>query len=255
MAQFPVEYARKDSESLVEAINYALSGPSGLGQNFNGFSDSFTAWLRGNVRQPATVSGYATQAHGASGATSITISSPGSIRQNDPNVPSKIVIGQYVLGTNIGTGARVANTYDEVNTPWLVPLTVANAGAVQGAVSFYSLPPATLYVAPISIASIAWVDSRTVLVTFSSAQPSPPFELGTLPTIAGSTFYNGLYYGPGVVACTTTTVTIQSGVDITNKGTASGRSEEHTSELQSPMYLVCRLLLAKNKIQYNTVTY
>src|SRR5437762_10517941 len=31
-----------------------------------------------------------------------------------------------------------------------------------------------------------------------------------------------------------------------------GRSEEHTSELQSPMYLVCRLLLEKKKknIQY-----
>src|SRR5437763_16442330 len=28
---------------------------------------------------------------------------------------------------------------------------------------------------------------------------------------------------------------------------ASGRSEEHTSELQSPMYLVCRLLLEKKK--------
>src|SRR5437764_7242954 len=27
------------------------------------------------------------------------------------------------------------------------------------------------------------------------------------------------------------------------------RSEEHTSELQSPMYLVCRLLLEKKKIQ------
>src|SRR5437762_8922341 len=26
-----------------------------------------------------------------------------------------------------------------------------------------------------------------------------------------------------------------------------GRSEEHTSELQSPMYLVCRLLLVKKK--------
>src|SRR5437879_10665060 len=26
-----------------------------------------------------------------------------------------------------------------------------------------------------------------------------------------------------------------------------GRSEEHTSELQSPMYLVCRLLLEKKK--------
>src|SRR5437762_7938725 len=28
------------------------------------------------------------------------------------------------------------------------------------------------------------------------------------------------------------------------------RSEEHTSELQSPMYLVCRLLLEKKKIKY-----
>src|SRR3712207_8557073 len=28
---------------------------------------------------------------------------------------------------------------------------------------------------------------------------------------------------------------------------AAGRSEEHTSELQSRQYLVCRLLLAKNK--------
>src|SRR5437879_8249748 len=29
----------------------------------------------------------------------------------------------------------------------------------------------------------------------------------------------------------------------------SARSEEHTSELQSPMYLVCRLLLEKKKKQ------
>src|SRR5437763_8423556 len=30
------------------------------------------------------------------------------------------------------------------------------------------------------------------------------------------------------------------------------RSEEHTSELQSPMYLVCRLLLEKKKNKINT---
>src|SRR5437763_5283687 len=30
------------------------------------------------------------------------------------------------------------------------------------------------------------------------------------------------------------------------------RSEEHTSELQSPMYLVCRLLLEKKKKRYIT---
>src|SRR3712207_7109008 len=32
------------------------------------------------------------------------------------------------------------------------------------------------------------------------------------------------------------------------------RSEEHTSELQSRQYLVCRLLLEKKKKKYNTIT-
>src|SRR5437879_8599705 len=35
----------------------------------------------------------------------------------------------------------------------------------------------------------------------------------------------------------------------------SPRSEEHTSELQSPMYLVCRLLLEKKKQTTNTTSY
>src|SRR5437762_5647525 len=34
-------------------------------------------------------------------------------------------------------------------------------------------------------------------------------------------------------------------------GKLTSRSEEHTSELQSPMYLVCRLLLEKKKKKYN----
>src|SRR5256885_3782162 len=34
--------------------------------------------------------------------------------------------------------------------------------------------------------------------------------------------------------------------------TCGGRSEEHTSELQSPCNLVCRLLLEKKKKTYNT---
>src|SRR3712207_8853215 len=34
----------------------------------------------------------------------------------------------------------------------------------------------------------------------------------------------------------------------------AGRSEEHTSELQSRQYLVCRLLLEKNKITTQTPT-
>src|SRR5437764_6142329 len=36
-------------------------------------------------------------------------------------------------------------------------------------------------------------------------------------------------------------------LDMLGAGECSSRSEEHTSELQSPMYLVCRLLLEKKK--------
>src|SRR5437762_11467767 len=37
-------------------------------------------------------------------------------------------------------------------------------------------------------------------------------------------------------------------------GVGLERSEEHTSELQSPMYLVCRLLLEKKKNQSRLLT-
>src|SRR3712207_6930380 len=40
---------------------------------------------------------------------------------------------------------------------------------------------------------------------------------------------------------------IQSGVAAVNGPTFGSRSEEHTSELQSRQYLVCRLLLEKKK--------
>tara|TARA_R110000868_G_scaffold92333_3_gene256073 strand:+ start:5205 stop:6368 length:1164 start_codon:yes stop_codon:yes gene_type:complete len=234
MAQFPVEFAQKDSEGLVEAINYALSGPTGLGQNFSGFSDSYTAWLKGNTRIPATVAGYTTPAHGASGSTTITVSNPGSVRQNDSLVPSRIAVGQYAYGTNIGTAAVVDASYDSVNTPWLIPLTVANTGAVQGPVTFYQEAVPILYVAPIAISTITWQDSRTVKVTFASAQPTPPFDIGSLPFVSGSTHYNATYIGPGVVACTTTYVILQSSTDIADVGTGTGGTIKLSNTLQPP---------------------
>src|SRR5256885_9456194 len=39
-----------------------------------------------------------------------------------------------------------------------------------------------------------------------------------------------------------------------NAGTSALRSEEHTSELQSPCNLVCRLLLEKKKKRFNAIT-
>jgi hypothetical protein len=235
MAQFPLEFNRRDSESVIEAINYALSGPSGLGQSFAGFSDSYPAWLRGTTRLPSVVSGYTTAAYGSSTGTSITVADPGTVRQNNPDVPGKIDRGQYVYGTNIGVGARVADTYDAQTEPWLVPLTVANTGAVQGAVTFYEQPPSKLYVAPISIGTIQWIDSLTLQVNFATAQTNLPFELGASPQISGSTAYNGIYSGPGVVECTESYVILQRSNAGIDQGTATGGTIKVSNTIQPPV--------------------
>jgi hypothetical protein len=55
MSQYPVN----SPEGLYEAVNYLASGPSGLGQNFQGFSSYTTAYLTGNYRLPFTNPSYA----------------------------------------------------------------------------------------------------------------------------------------------------------------------------------------------------
>jgi hypothetical protein len=52
MSKFPVE--KSDEEGVVDALNYLLSGPAGLGQNFAGVSFSDTGYLTGNFRIPFT---------------------------------------------------------------------------------------------------------------------------------------------------------------------------------------------------------
>jgi len=49
-SKYPVDIG--DEEGIVDAVNYLLSGPSGLGQNFAGFSSYETAYLTGNFRIP-----------------------------------------------------------------------------------------------------------------------------------------------------------------------------------------------------------
>jgi hypothetical protein len=50
MAQFPVS----DQQGIIDGLNYVLSGPVSLGQNFAGFSSSELYDLTGNYRQPFT---------------------------------------------------------------------------------------------------------------------------------------------------------------------------------------------------------
>ena len=56
MSQYPVE----DGNGVLEAVNYLLSGPGGLGQNFAGFSAYEPAYLTGTFRAPFTVATTAT---------------------------------------------------------------------------------------------------------------------------------------------------------------------------------------------------
>ena len=57
MAKYPVEIG--DAEGTADALNYLLSGPAGLGQNFAGFSSYTPAYLTGNFRKPYSQSGVA----------------------------------------------------------------------------------------------------------------------------------------------------------------------------------------------------
>ena len=51
-SKYPIQNG--DDQGIIDAINYLLSGPSGLGQYFNGFSAYTPAWLTGNYRVPFT---------------------------------------------------------------------------------------------------------------------------------------------------------------------------------------------------------
>jgi len=54
-AKYPVDIG--DDEGIVDAVNYLLSGPAGLGQNFSGFSSYAEVYLTGNFRVPYTQTG------------------------------------------------------------------------------------------------------------------------------------------------------------------------------------------------------
>src|SRR5207247_4389226 len=77
-------------------------------------------------------------------------------------------------------------------------------------------------------------------------QPSSP-ATGTIPTRASRPRFRCRLSAPGSSGRAWGVSTIR-----TATGTSGRRSEEHTSELQSRVDLVCRLLLEKKKIVVHT---
>src|SRR3712207_8082395 len=70
-----------------------------------------------------------------------------------------------------------------------------------------------------------------------------PILLAALLGIARTVAAGGALVHPALAAGTAADVAPH----LAARGIAAGRSEEHTSELQSRQYLVCRLLLEKKK--------
>ena len=139
MAKYPVEIT--DSEGIIDGLNYVLSGPSGLGQNFAGFSSYSEAYLTGNYRTPFTQPTFR-----------------------------------------------------------------------------------NLYVAPITLATSEFVDSRTLKFTFASAQATAPFEPGNPINITGSSvsWYDGYYTTIGVLSCTTTECLVRLSSDNATEPVGTG---------------------------------
>jgi len=220
MSKFPVEYNHQDSDSLVDAVNYLLSGPSNLGQFFTGASSYGTSQMTGNFRPPYATTPVIKNGLGASGSTTIEVADSEGIRT-----------GMTVTGTGVGVAA-VVNTVNADN----VVVSVANADAVSGLVQFDNQTTTPLFVAPIALAAGTYIDPYTKQFNFAVAQPSPPFQEGNSLLVQGTsvTDYNIWYRGPGVIECTTTYVILRSVAAVTAAGPSAGGTVVFTATVPAP---------------------
>src|SRR5436309_9436805 len=87
---------------------------------------------------------------------------------------------------------------------------------------------------------------RLTLFPYTTLFRSARFTVGAVPESSGS-FDREITFGTPLPVTEWKTGAPQQVLAVLHSVTGSGRSEEHTSELQSRENLVCRLLLEKKK--------
>src|SRR5207244_11949391 len=99
---------------------------------------------------------------------------------------------------------------------------------------------------PLILSCFCITDTATTDIYTLSLHDALPIS-NRLPAIwwRAMSFLTVAQSGPAGVAATRLTGPV--GETVRPAGTVAARSEEHTSELQSPDHLVCRLLLEKKK--------
>ena len=216
MSKFPV--TSSDDAGVVSALNYLLSGPAGLGQNFEGFSNYNAGYLSGAVRPPFTKLEFTYTSYGVVGETTIVV--------GDNN---GLVVGMKVSGYGISASTFILSIGVLTTDGSIISLSNANTVNIQNVLNFRVENHPWLYQAPIGLAGSEMLDSVTYKYLFGSVYIGTPdrltpFYIGQPITISGVTnsVYNQTFTPIGVVECTTTYVICRSDTPITVVGNSSG---------------------------------
>jgi len=249
MAKYPVEIS--DAEGTNDAINYLLSGPSGLGQNFKGFSTYLPSDLTGNFRPPFSIAALTSPAYANLYVPPIPLSS--SERLNGFTWKFTFVT-PMAPPFALGQGPLISGVTTAVDT---VPLDDVDATSVTSGTKAASALPVNYT----NVATTVLTGSGSGLVLTvqvgDSVLPEPytNFNTGVTATASGTGFavgdtvkvlgtalggatpandlvltidavtneYNGDYYnGPGVVECTTDYCIIRTNRSFPDPGPGTG---------------------------------
>jgi hypothetical protein len=236
MSQYPVN----SPQGLYDAVNYLASGPSGLGQDFNGYTAYLPGYLTGNFRTPYSYITVQKTGSGVNAQANIQIL---------PNTQG-LQVGQAVTGASIGAGANLlsfsANTVLNPAT-YTANLSVVNTADFSGdTITFSPAQIPQLYVAPIACSSAVQLTDTTFQYNFAATQASPPFIPGN--NIRGADFANDFYNGGvgaiGLIECTVDYCIFRTGssypgigdtstgnVYLTNTNTGSSKSTDCNSKV------------------------
>lgn len=248
MAKYPVEHT--DDDGIVDAVNYLLSGPAGLGQNFKGFSAYIDSDLTGNFRPPFSILAPTSVPYANLYVAPIALS--GATRLDGytwrfdfaTTIAPPFVLGQGPLVQGVTTAVDTV----VIDDPDAVTVTSGTKAASALPVNYTNVATTVLTGSGSGLV-------LTVQVGDGPAAPYTTFNTGVLATSSGTGFavgdtvkvlgtalggatpandlvltvaavtndYNGDYYsGPGVVECTTDYVVIRTSNSYPDPGPGTG---------------------------------
>lgn len=248
MAKYPVEPG--DNDGIIDGLNYVLSGPAGLGQNFKGFSTYLPSDLTGNFRPPFSIAAPTSVAYANLYVPPIALSTserldgytwkfnfatpmfpPFALGQGPLVSGVTTAVDTVVLdsttATTITSGTKATSalpvTYTNVAT---TVLTGSGSGLVLTVTvgDGIAAPYTTFNTGILATASgTGWAVGDTVKVLGTALGGATPTNDLVLTIAEVTNDYNGDYYnGPGVVECTTDYVIVRTNSIFGNPGPGSG---------------------------------